>query len=79
MGPVNGIPVYKDPHAPLVRTTEDGERPVLFTLMRPSGLDRTGCILVHPDRWDEFWLCINQPDIYSHPDVRALFGREPLK
>lgn len=29
-------------------------------------------IHVHPDRWDAFWLAVNQPDIFAHPDVREL-------
>jgi hypothetical protein len=29
-------------------------------------------VLVHPDRWDAFWMAVNQPDVFNHPDVRAL-------
>lgn len=29
-------------------------------------------VLVHPDRWDAFWMAINQPDIFTRPEVRAL-------
>lgn len=29
-------------------------------------------ILVHPDRWDAFYMAINQPDVFMHPEVRAL-------
>lgn len=32
------------------------------------------CVLVHPSRWDAFWLGVNQPDIFKHPDVQRLLG-----
>lgn len=62
-----GMRVYVDPLVSLTRTAPDGtEERVLFIRFE----DR---ILVHPDRWDEFWLAVNQPDVYGHPEVRALF------
>ena len=39
---------------------------------RDRKLETEPVILVHPDRWDAFWLAIDQPDIFSHPEVRAL-------
>ena len=53
------IPVYKDPAAPLDRAVRDedgkptGERvEVDYTIFQAPG--REVCILVHPDKWDDF-------------------------
>jgi hypothetical protein len=32
------------------------------------------CVLVHPSRWDTFWLAVNQPDVFAHPEVQELLG-----
>ena len=32
------------------------------------------CVLVHPSRWDAFWMAVNQPDVFAHPEVRELLG-----
>lgn len=42
-----------------------------YTPNSPSKTETT--ILVHPDRWEEFILWINNPDIASHPELRAWF------
>lgn len=34
-------------------------------------------ILVHPDRWDAFYMAISQPDVFAHPEVRALLLGQP--
>lgn len=60
---LGGIPVRKSSLVPL--HDPDGE-PLMFIRFEDT-------ILVHPDRWDEFQLWIRQPDIASHPDVRAIF------
>lgn len=58
--------VYKDPNIPLTRTNADGSTSdALFWIV-------DGKVLVHPDRWDAFQTAINQPDVFAHPEVRAL-------
>jgi hypothetical protein len=32
------------------------------------------CVLVHPSRWDAFWMAVNQPDVFAHPEVQGLLG-----
>ena len=32
------------------------------------------CVLVHPSRWDAFFMAINQPDVFAHPEVQELLG-----
>lgn len=32
------------------------------------------CILVHPSRWEAFFMAVNQPDVFAHPEVQELLG-----
>ena len=32
------------------------------------------CVLVHPSRWDAFFMAVNQPDVFAHPEVQELLG-----
>jgi hypothetical protein len=63
------IPIYKDPNC---SADFDDGRPRLFTLVRhmPGG----PYILVHPSRWDAFFMAVNQPDVFKHPEVQELLG-----
>lgn len=52
-----GVPVYKDPNAAL--RYEDGS-PRLYTLCRATN---PPCVLVHPDRWDEFMSALSRAGV----------------
>lgn len=64
---IGDIKVYADPYC--AKEYNDG-RPRLFTLVS-ARLTEDGAplVLVHPDRWDEFFMAINR-----HPDARQLLG-----
>ena len=64
------IPIYKSEHA--AHTYDDG-RPRLFTFVRDSRLGGP-YVLVHPSRWDAFFMAVNQPDVFAHPEVQELLG-----
>lgn len=76
-----GLRVLRSTHIPLTRTLPDGSTRQLlcFTVRVPQVAQVPGCpltmetvVLVHPERWDAFWMAINQPDVFAHPEVRAL-------
>lgn len=55
---------------PWFEQTDHRGRPVAPP--RPAPIPTETVILVHPDRYDAFVMAINQPDIFDHPEVRAL-------
>jgi hypothetical protein len=68
MSVLAGIPVRQDAWARADR---------LFTLV-PAGLyPPSGLVLVHPSRWEEFFMSVNQPDVATCPAVREALGWSP--
>ena len=65
-----GIPVHVSQFAP---SSYDDGRPRLFTFVRDPRLGGP-YVLVHPTRVDAFWMAVNQPDMFAHPEVRELLG-----
>ena len=59
--------VFQAPLVPKFRTEKDGTQ--VPALCWKIGDD----IYVHPDRWDEFFMWLNAPDVADHPEVRAWF------
>lgn len=68
MNGLSGIPVFRDPNC---SPSYDDGRPRLFTLVTATN---PPCVLVHPSRWDAFVMAINHPDIFGHPEVKAILG-----
>lgn len=93
MRAINGILVFQSRNIPLTRTNEDGsieavffvkvEVPrydpfnayALFSRTPPCRMETR--ILVHPERWDAFWLAVNQPDVYFHPELQEFLQSKP--
>lgn len=72
MNRLAAIKVFKSAFAPLF--FDDG-RPRLFQLVSGRlAADGQPYVLVHPERWDAFFMAVNQPDIFSHPEVQELLG-----
>ena len=70
--------VFVDPLAPLERAVRDDQGNKTGDSERVLFVRLDDALLVHPDRWDEFQLWINAPDVADHPEVRALF-KEPRR
>lgn len=52
---------------------DSGARPPKQQPPKPQPPKRW-CVLVHPSRWDAFFMAINQPDVFAHPEVQELLG-----
>jgi hypothetical protein len=82
--PLGRIKVYKSEHAPthfddgrvrLFQIAPDfSSEPTLFVPRTCSIPPKAWCVLVHPSRWDAFWMAINQRDVFAHPEIQELLG-----